>query len=79
MKMIAVADLYDEQLDPATMDFITKPGKKCRTCIFSRQRVSVCDEVERLAKLAGFDLCDVEDVVYVQRKRDERRLTIQGE
>lgn len=76
MNMVDLSSLYDEPIDPSIVEFTTKPGKKCRTCHFSRQRQSVCDQVEMIAKRAGMPLCDLEDVVYIERLRDERQLTI---
>ena len=76
MNMVDLSSLYDEPLDPSIVEFTTKPGKKCRTCFFARQRQSVCDQVEMIAKRAGMALCDLEDVVYVPVERDERQLTI---
>jgi len=79
MNMIALADMYDEPIDPYIVEFTIKPGKKCRTCYFARQRQSVCDEVEGIAKRAGMPSCDNEDVVYVLREVDPRQMTITGE
>lgn len=76
MNMVDLSALYDEPIDPAIVEFTTKPGKKCRTCHFARQRQSVCDQVEMIAKRAGMPLCDLEDVVYIAKERDERQLTI---
>ena len=53
MNMIALSDLYDEPLNPASLNFITKPGRACGSCIFQRQRVSVCNKAVELAALAG--------------------------
>jgi hypothetical protein len=75
--MIAPADLYDDPLDPGTVDFTTKPGRKCRTCYFSRQKSAVCDEAVRLALRAGMDSCDDSDVVYVVKVRDPRQIAIE--
>jgi hypothetical protein len=76
MNMVDLSSLYDEPIDPAIVEFTTKPGKKCRTCFFVRQRQSVCDQVEMIAKRAGMALCDLEDVDYIERLRDDRQLTI---
>lgn len=76
MNMVDLSALYDEPIDPSIVEFTTKPVKKCRTCFFVRQRQSVCDQVEMIAKRAGMALCDLEDVVYIERLRDERQLTI---
>lgn len=75
--MIILADLYDSPLDPTTIDFTTKPGRKCRTCLFARQKSAVCDEAVRLALRADMASCDEQDVVYVLAKRDARQLTIE--
>ena len=76
MSMIAIADLYDDPLDPSIVEFTTTPGRPCKKCHFARQRQSVCDQVEMIAKRAGMALFDLEDVVYIERLRDERQLTI---
>jgi len=77
MNMIALADLYDEPLNPASLNFITKPGRACGSCIFQRQRVSVCNKAVELAALAGMSSCDETDVVYVMREVDPRQLKIE--
>jgi hypothetical protein len=77
MQMIAPADLYDDPLDPGTVDFTTKPGRKCRQCLFNRQKSAVCDEAVRLALRAGLESCDSADVVYVLRARDPRQIAIE--
>lgn len=76
---IIPADLYDDPIDPGTVDFTTKPGRKCRTCLFDRQKSAVCDEAVRLALLAGLESCDAQDVVYVLRKRDPRQIDLTKE
>lgn len=76
MSMIAIADLYDDPLDPSIVEFTTTPGRSCKKCHFARQRQSVCDQVEMIAKRAKMPLCDLEDVVCVPVERDERQLTI---
>lgn len=77
MNMIALSDLYDEPLNPASLNFITKPGRACGSCIFQRQRVSVCNKAVELAGLAGLDNCDKEDVIYVLREVDPRQMVIE--
>lgn len=69
--------LYDEPLDPAAMDFTTKPGRACICCLFRKQRISVCNRAVELALRAGQDSCDVENVVYVHKQRDPRQLSIE--
>lgn len=76
MNMIALSDLYDEPLDPTAIDFTAIPGRSCRKCIYQRQRVSVCNKAVELAPLASMPSCDDEDVVYIERLRDKRQLTI---
>lgn len=76
MNMIALSDLYDEPLDPASMAFTTKPGRACRSCIFQRQRVSVCNKAVEVALRANMLSCDNEDIVYVERAVDSRQLAI---
>lgn len=77
--MIILADLYDPPLDPTALDFTTKSGRKCRTCIFARQKSAVCDEAVRLALRADMASCDEQDVVYVLAKRDPRQLNMGDE
>lgn len=74
---IIPADLYDDPIDPGAVDFTTKPGRKCRTCVFNRQKSPVCDEAVRLALRAGMASCDEQDVVYVERVRDPRQLDLE--
>lgn len=76
MNMIALSDLYDEPLEPASMAFTTKTGRACRSCIFQRQRVSVCNKAVEVALRAGLQSCDDQDVVYVERAVDARQLAI---
>lgn len=77
MEMIAIADLYDPPLNPASFNFTTKPGRACRNCLFQRQRVSVCNKAVELAVFAGMSSCDETDVVYVMREVDPRQLKIE--
>lgn len=77
MNMVALADLYDSPLDPANLNFITKPGRACGSCIFQRQRVSVCNKAVELALLAGMANCDQEDVIYILREVDPRQMVIE--
>lgn len=37
MNMIDLSELYEAPIDPAALDFTTKPGRACRSCIFERQ------------------------------------------
>lgn len=73
----ALADLYDEPIDPATVDFTTKPGKTCAGCIFQRQRIAVCNKVEEIAKKEALARCGIVEVVYVKRVVDGRQLIIE--
>ena len=77
MNMVALADLYDRPLDPASMNFTTKPGRACKHCLFQRQRVSVCNKAVELALLAGLANCDQEDVIYIRREVDPRQMVIE--
>lgn len=77
MNMVALADLYDEPLDPAGIDFTTKPGRACRSCLFQRQRISVCNRAVELALRADLESCDLADVIYVATPRDPRQLRIE--
>lgn len=79
MEMIAIADLYDPPLNPASFNFTTNPGRACRNCLFQRQRVSVCNKAVELAGLAGLENCDKEDVIYVLREVDPRQMIIEEE
>ena len=79
MNMIALSDLYDEPLDPSSINFTAAPGRSCRNCLYQRQRVSVCNKAVEVALRAGLASCDDNDVVYVLKVVDERQLTIQGE
>lgn len=76
--MLILADLYDEPLYPAEIDFTTKPGRQCRTCLFQRQRISVCNDAVALAVKAGMPSCDDVDIVYVVKVRDHRQLAIES-
>lgn len=77
MNMVALADLYDSPLDPASLNFTTKPGRACKQCLFQRQRVSVCNKAVELALLAGMANCDQEDVIYILREVDPRQMVIE--
>lgn len=74
--MVDLSSLYDAPLDPATIDFTTKPGRACRSCFFQRQRISVCNESVRLAVKASMPSCDDVDVV---RQRDPRQVDLTKE
>lgn len=74
--MTDLSKLYDEPLDPESIDFTTKPGTKCEACLFARQRVAVCNAVEAIARREGLDRCDSMPVVYVRRETDPRQITI---
>jgi hypothetical protein len=77
--MVDLSTLYDEPLNPAEIDFTTKPGRQCRTCIYQRQRISVCNEAVALAKRSGMPSCDDENIVYVVKKRDPRQVDLTKE
>jgi homoaconitase/3-isopropylmalate dehydratase large subunit len=77
MNMVALADLYDAPINPASLNFTTKPGRACRNCLFQRQRVSVCNKAVELALLAGLANCDQEDVIYILREVDPRQMVIE--
>lgn len=79
MNMVDLSALYDEPLSPEQMNFTTKPGRACRSCIFERQRISVCDRAVALATKAGMPSCDIEDVVYVLRETDPRQIDFVAE
>lgn len=74
--MVDLSELYEAPIDPATLDFTTKPGRACRSCIFERQRISVCDKAVAMATKAGMGSCDNEDVVYVLRVRAPRQIDL---
>ncbi len=73
---IILSDLYDAPIDPAQELFTTKPGQACRSCIFQRQRVSVCNAAVAMAERAGLESCDRADVVYVRKDTDARQLSL---
>lgn len=73
----ALADLYDEPIDPASVDFTTKPGKTCKGCLYQKQRSSVCNQVEDICKREGIARCSLVDVIYIRRVVDDRQLTIE--
>lgn len=82
---VAIADLYDAPIDPATLQFKAVAARKhrsCSGCIFDGQRVKVCREACEIAKLAGLPDCDDIDpdtgktYVYQLRDTDPRQLSI---
>ena len=78
--MTALTDLsrlYDAPIDPAKLDFTTKPGNSCSGCLFARQRVAVCNQVEAIAKREALARCDLLPVIYVAREVDPRQLHIE--
>lgn len=77
--MIDLSALYEAPIDPAGIDFTHKPGKSCGGCIFSKQRIFVCNQAVEIALRASMPSCDDENVVYVLRVRDKRQLMIYGE
>lgn len=83
--MIALADLYDAPVDPASMQFKAIAARKhrsCSGCLFDGQRVKVCREACEIAKRAGLADCDDIDpvtkksMIYVIRPVDPRQLSI---
>lgn len=76
MNMIDLSELYEAPIDPAALDFTHKPGKSCAGCIFTKQRISVCNQAVAMATKAGLGSCDNEDVVYVLRVRDPRQIDL---
>lgn len=78
--MTALTDLsrlYDEPIDPATIDFTTKPGKDCKGCLFQRQKITVCNKVEQIAEKESLPKCDDVNIIYVAREVDPRQLHIE--
>ena len=76
MNMVDLSAMYDETLNPEALDFTTKPGRVCVSCLFARQRVSACNAAVELALRAGMESCDAAPVVYVLTPRDPRQLHI---
>jgi len=72
--------LYDAPMDPASMDFTAKEKRaaNCAGCMFERQKISVCNQVEAIAMREGMPKCDDFPVIYVLRQVDERQLRIDG-
>lgn len=65
-----------ETLDPAKLDFTSKPWSKgCRTCLFSGQWSDVCNKAVALAERAGMRSCE-DGFIYTLAKRDHRQLQI---
>lgn len=83
--MVALADLYDAPVDPASMQFKAVSARKhrsCSGCLFDGQRVKVCREACEIARRAGLPDCDDNDpmtnksLIYVLRETDPRQLSI---
>lgn len=65
-------------LDPATMQFETRPATSCRGCLFDGQWWSVCQQAGELAVRAGLAECESGKVIYVARKIDPRQMKIEA-
>lgn len=65
-------------LDPATLQFTTRPANSCRGCIFDGQWWSVCKEAGEVAQRAGMPECEAGGVIYVAREVDPRQLNIES-
>lgn len=63
-------------LDPASIQFTTRPANSCRGCIFDGQWWSVCREAGEVAQHAGLAECESGKVIYVVREVDPRQLAI---
>lgn len=74
--MVDLSELYEAPIDPAALDFTHKPGKSCAGCIFTKQRISVCNQAVEIALRAGLASCDEQNVVYVLRVRDPRQIDL---
>lgn len=64
-----------EPLEPAKIQYVTKPGTSCRKCIFDGQLAEVCNEAARKAGRLGMKDCE-DGVVYVLKEIDPRQLVI---
>lgn len=74
--MIDLSELYEAPIDPADIDFTHKTGKSCSGCLFSKQRISVCNQAVEIALRASMPSCDEENIVYIYRERDPRQISI---
>ena len=65
------------ELDPAAMQFTTRPAPKhCRGCLFDRQSSKVCERATEVAWRAGLGHCERDGVIYVAVVVDPRQLDI---
>lgn len=66
---------------PASMQFTTAPGARCKGCLFEHERSTVCHEAAAVAVRSGQLDCEYEKIIYVAVVQDERQLELitQGE
>lgn len=63
-------------IDPAQVQFTTRPAKSCRGCLFDGQWWSVCKAAGEIAERAGLVECEAGRVIYVAKKLDPRQVDI---
>lgn len=76
--LIAVSDWlghHGEPLHPDEIQFVTRPAKSCRNCLFDGQRAEICNAAARKAGRIGMKDCE-DGVIYVAREVDPRQLAI---
>lgn len=77
--LIAVNDwlgLHGEPLEPENMQYTSKPAKSCSGCIFSGQRVEVCNRAAEAALRADLPHCELDGCIYVLREVDARQISL---
>lgn len=62
-------------LSPETMQFVTRPAKGCRGCLFDGQAVSVCDRACTVAQRAEMEHCE-RGFIYVAKPVDPRQANL---
>lgn len=67
-----------EAVDPAAIQFTTRPARSCKNCLFDRQWWTVCEKANAIAEKAGLVGCEKGKVIYVPKKLDPRQITIEG-
>lgn len=63
-------------IDPASIQFTTRPARSCRGCIFDGQWWRVCQQASEIAELAGLVDCEKGKIIYVAKARDPRQIDI---
>lgn len=54
-----------QPLNPNALQFVTKPARSCRGCLFNGQWWRVCREAGIVAALAGLPECEEGKVIYI--------------